>query len=153
MKVIRLSALRTGRLYPPTKIPGTHFCSRLSRPQSHSAAGNIMSMKNSNDTTHNHIRTWNAVIPGKGIHRRWYRYRRYTKAHSFTCVGVVHTEATSSKQLISCDVKPELHENNPFAERHIKGIHACTDFHWTTITKKISLLRSERRPYGNVSYT
>jgi hypothetical protein len=25
MKVIRLSALRTGRLYPPGKIPGTHF--------------------------------------------------------------------------------------------------------------------------------
>jgi hypothetical protein len=26
MKVVRLSALRTGRLYPPGKIPGTHFC-------------------------------------------------------------------------------------------------------------------------------
>ena len=26
MKVIRLSALRTGRLYPPGNIPGTHFC-------------------------------------------------------------------------------------------------------------------------------
>jgi hypothetical protein len=24
--VVRLSALRTGRLYPPGKIPGTHFC-------------------------------------------------------------------------------------------------------------------------------
>ena len=25
MKVVRLSALRTGRLYPPENIPGTHF--------------------------------------------------------------------------------------------------------------------------------
>jgi hypothetical protein len=26
MKVVRLSAIRTGRLYPPGNIPGTHFC-------------------------------------------------------------------------------------------------------------------------------
>jgi hypothetical protein len=26
MKVVRLSVLRTGRLYPAGKIPGTHFC-------------------------------------------------------------------------------------------------------------------------------
>jgi hypothetical protein len=26
MKVVRLSAPRTGRLYPPGNIPGTHFC-------------------------------------------------------------------------------------------------------------------------------
>ena len=26
MKVVRLSALRTGRLNPPENIPGTHFC-------------------------------------------------------------------------------------------------------------------------------
>ena len=26
MKVVRLSALRTGRIYPPGNIPGTHFC-------------------------------------------------------------------------------------------------------------------------------
>ena len=45
MKVVRLSALRTGRLYPPGNIPGTHFCQRLGRPQGHNAAGRIMSMK------------------------------------------------------------------------------------------------------------
>jgi hypothetical protein len=50
MKVVRLSALGTGRLYPPGNTPGTHFCWRLSRPQGHSATGRIMSMKNSNDT-------------------------------------------------------------------------------------------------------
>jgi hypothetical protein len=26
MNVVRLSALRTGRIYPPGNIPGTHFC-------------------------------------------------------------------------------------------------------------------------------
>ena len=32
MRVVRLSALRTGRLYsPPGNIPGTHFCSRLTK--------------------------------------------------------------------------------------------------------------------------
>jgi hypothetical protein len=56
MKVVRLSALRTGRLYPSGNIPGTHFCSRLSRPQGHSAAGRIMSTENPNDTTGNRTR-------------------------------------------------------------------------------------------------
>ena len=32
MKVVRLSVLRTGRLYPPGNISGTHFCYRLSAP-------------------------------------------------------------------------------------------------------------------------
>jgi hypothetical protein len=49
MKVTWPSVLRTGRLYPPGNFPGTHFCSRLSRPQGHCAAGRIMSMKNLND--------------------------------------------------------------------------------------------------------
>jgi len=34
---------------PPGNAPGTHFCSRLSRPQGQSAIGRIMSMKISND--------------------------------------------------------------------------------------------------------
>jgi hypothetical protein len=41
---------------PPGNIPGTHFCSRPSQPQGHSAAGRIMSMKNSNDTIENRTR-------------------------------------------------------------------------------------------------
>ena len=46
MMVVRLSALSTGRLYPPGNIPGTQLCYRLSRTQVHSAAGR-MSIKNS----------------------------------------------------------------------------------------------------------
>jgi hypothetical protein len=41
MKVVRLSALHTGCLYPPGNIPGTHFCQRQSQTQGHSAAGRI----------------------------------------------------------------------------------------------------------------
>jgi hypothetical protein len=40
---------------PAGNIPGTHFCWRLSRPQSHNAAGR-MSMKISNDTIGNRSR-------------------------------------------------------------------------------------------------
>jgi hypothetical protein len=53
MKMARLSALCTGRLYPPDNIPDTHFPQRLSQPQGHSAATSIMSMKNANDTNGN----------------------------------------------------------------------------------------------------
>ena len=40
-------------LYPQLNTPGTHFCQRLTRLQGHSAAGRIVSMKNSNDTIGN----------------------------------------------------------------------------------------------------
>jgi len=56
MKVVRLSALCTGRLYPPGNIPGTHFCQGRSQPRGHSLAGSIMSMKNSIDTIGNRTR-------------------------------------------------------------------------------------------------
>jgi hypothetical protein len=46
---VRLSAPRAGRPLPPRKIPGTHFCQRLSKPQGHSAAGRIRSIEKSND--------------------------------------------------------------------------------------------------------
>ena len=45
-----------GRLYYPVNIPGSNCCWRLSRPQGHSAAGRIMSMKNFSDTNGNRTR-------------------------------------------------------------------------------------------------
>ena len=56
MKVVKLSALRTGRIYPQENIPGTHFCQRLSQPQGHSADRRNMSMKNSSDIIRNRNR-------------------------------------------------------------------------------------------------
>jgi hypothetical protein len=56
IKVVRLSALHTGRLYPPGNIPGTDFRYRLSRPQDHSAAERIMSMKSTSDIIGNRTR-------------------------------------------------------------------------------------------------
>jgi hypothetical protein len=35
--------------FTPRKIPGTHFCYRLRRPQGHSAAGRIRSTEKSNN--------------------------------------------------------------------------------------------------------
>jgi hypothetical protein len=64
MKVVTLSALHTGRLYPPLNILDTHFCWRLSRPQRYSPTEMIMSMKNSSDTMENRtrdLRVCNAV--------------------------------------------------------------------------------------------
>jgi hypothetical protein len=56
MKVVRLSTLLTGYLYPAGNIAGTHFRCRLNQPQGRSAAGRIMSIKNSNDTIGNRTR-------------------------------------------------------------------------------------------------
>ena len=57
MKVVRLSAISTVRLYATRNIPGTHFCYSLCRPQGQSATGMIISMKrNFNDTIGNRTR-------------------------------------------------------------------------------------------------
>ena len=63
MKVVRLSALRTGRLYQTENIPGAHFCYKLSQLHGHSAAGRIMWMKNSIET----IRNRNRDFPVCGV--------------------------------------------------------------------------------------
>jgi hypothetical protein len=45
----KLPALRAGRPLQPRKIPGTHFCQKLRRPQGHSADGRIRSIEKFND--------------------------------------------------------------------------------------------------------
>jgi len=45
MKVVSLSSLAAAA-FIPRKYSCTHFCWRLSRPQGHSAAGRLLSMKN-----------------------------------------------------------------------------------------------------------
>ena len=49
-KVVSLSVLITGRLYPPGTAPGTHFCWKLRPTHDHIAAGRIMSTKTVNPT-------------------------------------------------------------------------------------------------------
>jgi hypothetical protein len=62
---VMLSAPRAGRPLPPRKIPGTHFCLRLSRPQGHSAAGRIRSIEKCNDLIGNRTRDLEAcsIVP------------------------------------------------------------------------------------------
>jgi len=61
MKVAKLSALCTGRFYPPSKYPS--YLSRywLSRTQIRSAAEDMKSMKNPNDPSGN--QTQPTVLP------------------------------------------------------------------------------------------
>ena len=56
IQVTRLSALCSDRFYPSEDTPGTYFCWRMRRPQSRSAAGRTMSMKNHNDPVGNRTR-------------------------------------------------------------------------------------------------
>jgi hypothetical protein len=51
-QILRQSAHEGGNVVSPTHRP-PHFCQRLSRPQGHSAAGSIMSIKNYSDTIGN----------------------------------------------------------------------------------------------------
>ena len=54
IKAVRLSVLRTGRLYPPPKKYSWYsFLLGAESTPGHSAAGRIMSLKNSNDTIGN----------------------------------------------------------------------------------------------------
>ena len=59
MTLVRLSAQRTGCLYPPPPgdIPGTHSCKKLSRPQGHKCSRKVLVNKeNPNDSIENQTR-------------------------------------------------------------------------------------------------
>jgi hypothetical protein len=85
--MLRQSAHEGGKVVSPThrpplapgNIPGTHFWYRLSRPQIQSAAGRIMSMKDSNDTIENRFRnlTVCSAVPQPNAPPRATVYRLY----------------------------------------------------------------------------
>ena len=62
-KVGRLSALNTGRLYPPAGTSSTYFCWKLSQPQVNSVDGRTESMKNPNDIIGNRTHNLMACNP------------------------------------------------------------------------------------------
>jgi hypothetical protein len=74
--------------FTPWKIPGSHFCYRLSRPQGHSAAGSITSTEKSN-----HIGNRTRNLPACRIARYFsstadYTFKRDWHKHSrgISCV-------------------------------------------------------------------
>ena len=81
---------------PPESIPGTHFWYILSRPQGHSAAGRIMSMKNSNATIGNRTRdlpTCSAVPQSTALPRAPVIYdardRSCSRASGVSILGII----------------------------------------------------------------
>jgi hypothetical protein len=73
MKVARLSAVCTGRLYPQEVFLVTHLSCRLSRPQDHSTAGIFRPMRNFSDTIGNRTRGLTAcsAVPQPTAQPRW----------------------------------------------------------------------------------
>ena len=97
MQAARLSAQRTGRLYPPENIPGTHFCHRLSPSQDHSAAGRIV-VKNPSDIIRNRthgLPACNAVIQPTAPPRTSINLRgEHTKFRGYIMLQRGHTKVT-----------------------------------------------------------
>ena len=78
---------------PPGNAPGTHFCSRLSQLQGHSATGRIMSMKNSNDNIANRTRDLPAC---SAVHIYIYTYI-YIHICVCVCVCAIQSGPDSKK--------------------------------------------------------
>ena len=106
-QISRHSAREGGRVVSPThrlplapapvNILGTHFCQRLSQPQGHSAAGKIMSLKNSNDAVGYRTRDLpvcsavpptNCRVPHKCFSDVFIRYLDWT-LFFFCCVCII----------------------------------------------------------------
>jgi hypothetical protein len=128
MNMGRLSALSTGRLYTPWKTPSTHFCYRLSRPQGHSAAGMIKSMKHLKDPIGNRAHNLPAcsVVPeltalprtsaaykvvcktitsGGGPHSVVFKTRG---GHKNSGVARTHERCCAAKRLLTCAATQHL---------------------------------------------
>jgi hypothetical protein len=89
MKLVMLSAILTGRVHPSVDILGIHFCYRLSRPQGHSTAWRIMSMKNrkwhQQESNKRSSAMWRSVSTDRAIAHKTVSATKYT--HS-TNVGI-----------------------------------------------------------------
>jgi hypothetical protein len=120
MKVVMLSVLRTGHLYPPVNIPGTHFCQRQSQPHDE----RIMSTENSNDTIRNRTRSLLAcrAVPQPTVPPCNPRdYVSSTFIHLYILTN--HLVTFSSHFLLRRWVTPKAHSSIHLACRCI--LHGC----------------------------
>jgi len=126
MKVVRLSAIRTGRLYPPGNIPGTHFCQRLSRPQGHSAAGRIVSTKNSSGTLGNRTHDLPACssVPQPTAPPR--SPTKETWSQKYKCCSVGNSEMRQHFHMLVMmqPMSPQLHNTYQLLEELSKCVYS-----------------------------
>jgi len=110
---------------PPGNIRGTHFCWRLSQPQGHSAAGKIMSMKNSIDTIGNQTRdlpTCSAVPQPTALPRAPRHERQRILLNNGTCVGRNCRNAASCN---SCHSQWGKECHTPWSQPYIVVCTVC----------------------------
>jgi len=71
MKVAKLSALHTGRLYPPAETPGANFCYRLGRTQGDLSKCTFQKTGTAEQVESDEIRTCNLVVKLKRAYTIW----------------------------------------------------------------------------------
>jgi hypothetical protein len=87
MKVVRLSVLRTDRLYPKGDTPDTHFCYEVVSTPGPQRGRRNMSIKNSDDTNRNRTRDLSAcsAVPQPNAPPRVKRSRILQTIHFYFC--------------------------------------------------------------------
>jgi hypothetical protein len=110
----KVISLKRQQPFTPNKIPGTHFCWRLCRPQGYSAAGRIRSIQTSNDQIGNRTRDLPACrtkplymarricsfLLHKSVNNAWPVTSVYIKLHKFRALTTLHLLWTVHKFLI-----------------------------------------------------
>jgi hypothetical protein len=107
-QISRQSAFEGGKVVSPTHrpplppgiIPDTHFCYRLSQPQGHSAAGKIMSMKNSIDKMGNRTRDLPTCSTVPQPTQTWCTiYLHWSSHYSSICFGIASSPSSGGSNL------------------------------------------------------
>jgi hypothetical protein len=119
---------------PPEIIPGTHFCRRLRWPQGQSAAGRIVSLKNSNDTIGNRPRDLPVCssVPQPLRHRVPYRRIVLDELVDNNLRDMHGTgNIVQSIKLFSHVISPLKPELNPYAQHCPTRIFTGDFISWT----------------------
>jgi hypothetical protein len=153
-EVVRLVRQRP---FIPRKIPGTHFCQRLSRPQGHSAAGRIMSIKNA--TTSSGIEPANFRPVTQCLNKRSYHVPQGKNIHVTGCRGPYSCETSRLQHFLDNrftdgDEVVRLVRQRPFNPRKIPGTHFCQRLsrpQGHSAAGRIRLIKKSKDVIGNLT--